>query len=155
MIFEVENWLWKSNFGIFWHLPISNSQNSTMSSAYFDSYEKNLTYFVPPTWKLHNPYYHTNKYHAYKKFLRMNSVAHFVKCVPIQFLSSPRIPWFSKHGGFASFALRTTFLFFGQWKQTNASDILAKMNRKTKIFIWCLFVPAHNSKYFANMFKNH
>ena len=92
--------------------------------------------------------------------LRMNSVAHFVKCVPIQLLSSPRIPWFSKHGGFASFALRTTFLFFGQWKQTNASDILAKMNRKTKIFIWCLFVPAHNSKilykkYFKKTLNSH
>ena len=93
--------------------------------------------------------------HAYKKFLRMNSVAHFVKCVPIQLLSSPRIPWFSKHGGFVSFALRTTFLFFGQWKQTSASDILAKMNRKTKLFIWYLFVPAHNSKQFGNLFKNH
>ena len=23
MIFDIENWLWKSNFGTFWHLPIS------------------------------------------------------------------------------------------------------------------------------------
>ena len=23
MIFDVENWLWKSNFGTFWHLPIT------------------------------------------------------------------------------------------------------------------------------------
>ena len=22
MIFDIENWLWKSNFGTFWHLPI-------------------------------------------------------------------------------------------------------------------------------------
>ena len=34
MIFDIENWLWKSNFG------------------------KNLSNFVPLAWKLNNPYYH-------------------------------------------------------------------------------------------------
>ena len=39
MIFDIENWLWKSNFGTFWHLPhYTNSQNSIIFFWYVDFY---------------------------------------------------------------------------------------------------------------------
>ena len=50
IIFNIENWLRKSNFGTFWHVP--NPQNSIIN-WYLG---KNLSNFVPPAWKLHNPY---------------------------------------------------------------------------------------------------
>ena len=38
MIFDIENWLWKSNFGIFWQLAIT--QISIISFEYVDSQAK-------------------------------------------------------------------------------------------------------------------
>ena len=52
MIFDLENWLWKSNFGTFWQLtttPILKIQSFRFGMLI-------LLYFVPPAWKLENPY---------------------------------------------------------------------------------------------------
>ena len=51
MIFDIENWLWKSNFGTFWQLA-----NNFLWVCWFLG--KNLSNFVSPVWKLHNPYCH-------------------------------------------------------------------------------------------------
>ena len=58
MIFYIENWLWKSNFGTFWQLAlIQNSKfNNFLWVCWFLG--KNHSNFVPPAWKLHNPYCH-------------------------------------------------------------------------------------------------
>ena len=61
MIFDVENWLWKSDFGTFWHLPITvytNSQNSMILFEFSWFLAKNFPKFVSLSWKLHNQYYH-------------------------------------------------------------------------------------------------
>ena len=59
MIFDIENWLWKSNFGLC-HLPlIQNSKfNHFLLVCWFLG--KSLSNFVSPVWKLHNPYCHNN-----------------------------------------------------------------------------------------------
>ena len=49
---------WKSNFGTFWHLrsaPILEIQKFFWVCLFLG---KNLSNFVPPVWKLHNPYCH-------------------------------------------------------------------------------------------------
>ena len=58
MIFDIENWFRKSNFGIFWHLPIIPIPkfNNFLWVCWF--LDKNLSNFVSPVWKLHNPYCH-------------------------------------------------------------------------------------------------
>ena len=56
LILDIENWLWKSNFGTFW--CNANSQNSIISFDYSWLLGKNLSNFVPPAWKLDNPYFH-------------------------------------------------------------------------------------------------
>ena len=58
MIFNIENWLWKSNFGTFWHLPIMPilKFNNCFWVCWFLG--KNLSNFVTPAWKLDNRYYH-------------------------------------------------------------------------------------------------
>ena len=55
MIYDIENWLWKSNFGIFESSTlIQNSKfNHFLWLCWFLC--KNL---VPPAWKLYNPYCH-------------------------------------------------------------------------------------------------
>ena len=60
MIFDVENWLWKSNFGTFDTSPLhqfSKSNNSLLICWFLG---KNVSNFVSPAWKLDNPYYHSN-----------------------------------------------------------------------------------------------
>ena len=57
MIFDIENWLWKSNFGTFWQLAINPKLNNFLWVCWFLS--KNLSNFVSPIWKLQNPYCHT------------------------------------------------------------------------------------------------
>jgi hypothetical protein len=57
MIFDIQNWLWKLNFGTLWHLPIT-SKKSTISFGYVDFFAKNLSNSVSPAWKLDNLYYH-------------------------------------------------------------------------------------------------
>ena len=49
IIFEIENWLLKSNFGTFDTFPL------TQFSKFNIVFNSN---FVPSTWKLHNPYCH-------------------------------------------------------------------------------------------------
>ena len=56
MIFDIENWLCKSNFGTFWHLPTFSKFINFLWVCWFIG--KNLSNFVPPAWKLDNPYYH-------------------------------------------------------------------------------------------------
>ena len=58
MIFDIENWLWKSNFGTFWHLSITSilKFNHFLWVCWFLG--KNLSNFVSPVGKLHNPYCH-------------------------------------------------------------------------------------------------
>ena len=58
--FDIENWLWESNFGNFWHLSNwSDSQNSIISLEYVDSLVKLFVILYPPLEKLHNPYWHS------------------------------------------------------------------------------------------------
>ena len=57
MIFDIENWLWKSNFGTFWQLAINPKLNNFLWVYWFLC--KNVSNFVPPVWKLHNTYCHT------------------------------------------------------------------------------------------------
>ena len=62
IIFNVENWLWKSDFGTFWHLPIT----PILKIQWFhlttvDFQPKNLSNFVSLPWKLHNRYCHSVK----------------------------------------------------------------------------------------------
>ena len=56
-IFDIENRLWKSNFGTFWHLPINPILK--IQVCWFSG--KNLSNFVPPAWKLHNPCCHNGR----------------------------------------------------------------------------------------------
>ena len=51
IIFDVENWLQKSNFDTFWQLPINPKlkiQNSIISFEYIDSLEKIFLTLYPP-----------------------------------------------------------------------------------------------------------
>ena len=69
IIFDIENWLWKSNFGTIWHLPLTQFSkfNHFVWVCWFLG--KNLSNFVPPVWKLHNPYCHNiDLYTTNKKF---------------------------------------------------------------------------------------
>ena len=56
-IFDIENWLWKSNFGTFWHPPLHQFSkfNNFLWVGWFLG--KKLSNFVPPAWKLDNLYY--------------------------------------------------------------------------------------------------
>ena len=60
IIFDIENWLWKSNFGTFWHLPSPLTQFSKSNNFLWVCWflGKNLSNFVPSVWRLHNPYCH-------------------------------------------------------------------------------------------------
>ena len=60
-IFDMENWLWKSNlnFVTFWQLaitPILKIQSFPLGMLIF---KQKCFQFCTPTWKLNNPYYHT------------------------------------------------------------------------------------------------
>ena len=59
MIFDIENWLWKSNFGFLTLTHYKNSQNLIVSFGCITFLAKNLSNFVSLPWKLHNRYYHT------------------------------------------------------------------------------------------------
>ena len=62
--FDIENWLWKSHFGTL----IQNSKfNNFLLVCWFLG--KNLSNFVSPIWKLHNPYCHTKEYTIASKIL--------------------------------------------------------------------------------------
>ena len=62
IIFDVENWLWKSNFGTFLHLPILvNLQNWMISFDFSWFLAKSISNFVYLPWKLHNPYCHNTE----------------------------------------------------------------------------------------------
>ena len=55
MIFYIENWLWKSTFGTFWHLPTTDQFskfNKFLWVCWFLC--KNLSNFVSLVLKLHN-----------------------------------------------------------------------------------------------------
>ena len=55
MIFDIENWLRKSNFGTFLTAPhYSNFQNLVISYEYSWFLAKNLSNFASIPWKLHN-----------------------------------------------------------------------------------------------------
>ena len=71
MIFDIENWLWKSNFGTFWHLPTT----PILKIQYFPLGMLILSIFVPPTWKLNNPYYHKSTHQKEKVLLRLAAAA--------------------------------------------------------------------------------
>ena len=45
MILNVEDWLWKSNFGTFWHLPVSQFAKFSFDFSYFLA--KNLLVLYP------------------------------------------------------------------------------------------------------------
>ena len=57
MIFEIENWLWKSNFVID-TTPIHKIQQFTLDVLFLT---KNLFNFVSLTWKLQNRYCHNEQ----------------------------------------------------------------------------------------------
>ena len=59
MIFDIDNWLWKSDFGTFWHFPITPICKNPLILFDFSWFlAKNLSDFVSLPWKLHNRYCH-------------------------------------------------------------------------------------------------
>ena len=57
IIFDIKNWLWKSNYArtaLFDTYQYANSQNSIISFDYSLFLGKNLSNFLFPEWKLHN-----------------------------------------------------------------------------------------------------
>ena len=54
LIFDIENWFWKSDFDTFWCQ--STKWNELLLGYWFLA--KNFSHFVPLPWKLGNPYYH-------------------------------------------------------------------------------------------------
>jgi hypothetical protein len=58
MIFDIETWLWKSNFGSFWHLPTISILKIQQFLWICSFLGKNLFNFVPSARKLNNQYYH-------------------------------------------------------------------------------------------------
>ena len=64
MIFYIENWLWKSNYGTFWHLPITPILKIQILFWVCCFLGKNLSNFVPPAWKIRQhvlPYCESSK----------------------------------------------------------------------------------------------
>ena len=59
MIFDIENWFWKSNQTLFDTFRLHQSPSGLM---FIWCLGKNLSNFVPPAWKLDNPYYHDPRY---------------------------------------------------------------------------------------------
>ena len=61
MIFDIENWFWKSKLGTFWHLRSLLTQFSKFIHFLWVCLfsVKNLSNFVYPAWKLDNSYFHT------------------------------------------------------------------------------------------------
>ena len=55
--FDLKNWLWKSNFCTFWHLPFTPI--SKIQWFHLTTVAKNLCNFVSLPWKLHNQYCHS------------------------------------------------------------------------------------------------
>ena len=50
-IVDIENWLWKSNFGTFWQFAVNpklKTQNSIISFEYVDSFAKIFPILYPP-----------------------------------------------------------------------------------------------------------
>ena len=69
MIFDVEIWLWKSNFGTFWHLlHYSNLQNSMISFDHSWFLAKNLFNFVSFPWNSTTGIAITNTYVQYSRW---------------------------------------------------------------------------------------
>ena len=69
MIFQMENWLWKSDFGTFCQFAtISILQNTIISFEDIEFLAKNQSNFVYLVWKLVNPYYHSKS--KYPTFLQ-------------------------------------------------------------------------------------
>ena len=60
MIFVVKNWLWKSNFWNFFYISLI-IQNSKFNNFLWVCWFLCKNLFVPPAWKLHNPYCHNAK----------------------------------------------------------------------------------------------
>ena len=63
IIFDIENWLWKSRGWVILHflIPPPLTQFSKFNNFLWVCWflGNNLSNFVPPVWKLHNPYCHT------------------------------------------------------------------------------------------------
>ena len=60
MIFDIENWLWMSNFGPFWHLPTAPILKiQSFLKGMLDFFNKKLSNFGSSDLKLHNRYCHT------------------------------------------------------------------------------------------------
>ena len=65
IIFEIENWLWKWGGWVILHFltPPQKTQFSKFNIFLWVCWflGKNPSNFVPPVWKLHNPYCHTQQ----------------------------------------------------------------------------------------------
>ena len=67
MIVDIDNWLWKLNFGTFWQLATTPFLQVWLQLIF----SQNLSNFVSHPWKLHNRYCHNylsqveNKYRLY------------------------------------------------------------------------------------------
>ena len=57
MIFDIENWLWKSNFVTFWQLAVNPKFNNFLWVFWFLG--KTFFNFITPAWQLNSPYYNT------------------------------------------------------------------------------------------------
>ena len=58
MIFDIENWLWKSNFGIFWHLPATTICKTQKFPLGLLILRQKSFQICTPAWKINNLYYH-------------------------------------------------------------------------------------------------
>ena len=72
MIFEIGNWLWKSNFGTFWQLAIIQISKFNNFLWVYWFLGKNISNFVSPVWTLHNPYCHNVQLYFWHAFFRLN-----------------------------------------------------------------------------------
>ena len=77
MIFHLESWLWKANFGTFWHLPTTPIRKIRKIQWFplgMLILAKNLNFVFLP-WKLHNWYYHEwlSSYYDKRQVCRLKS----------------------------------------------------------------------------------
>ena len=64
MVFDIENWLWKSYFCTFWQFAVNLAQISIIFFGYVDSLAK-IFLILHPVWKLHNLYRHKQQQSAH------------------------------------------------------------------------------------------
>ena len=69
MISDIENWLWSLILALFDSSPLI--QNSKFNNFFWVCWFfcKNLSNFVPPAWKLHNPYCQKGQHSCWRSWI--------------------------------------------------------------------------------------